>query len=320
MNDLPALRWGLLGAARIARSVLVPALRAAGQEIVAVAARDPARAADFAADFGIGSRPDYQALVDDPAIDAIYIALTNDAHLPWTVAALEVGKHVLCEKPLALTAAEVETMRAAEARSGKLLMEAFCHIFHPRFPDVLNLVKANSLGDLVTIEVSFTNPLRDPNDFRTSRALGGGAAYDLMGYCGTLATLVAGRQPRSVVARQTLGGEVDIATAATLDFGGLLASLQASFIGTRQQRMAIIGTRDWIVLEHPIGNKNREVILRVGDTARTYAQVDPYRLMVENFVAAVGGRKPLFFPSSASLDQARLMDRIRQAASTGVAT
>ena len=316
---MPALRWGLIGASRIARSALVPALRAAGQDVVAVAARDPSRAAEFAADLGMESQPDYEALLADPDIDAIYIALTNNAHLRWTLTALEAGKHVLCEKPLALTAVEVEAMRAAEARSGTVLMEAFCHIFHPRFADVVDLVHAGGLGDLVTIEVSFTNPLPDPTDYRSSRALGGGAAYDLMGYCGTLATLVMGRQPQSLVARQTMSGEVDIAMAAALDFGGCLATLQASFVGTRQQRMALIGTKDWIVLEHPIGNKNRQVSLTCAARTRTYAPVDPYQLMVEDFVTAAMEQKPLYFSSSASLAQARLMDRLKQSAAEGMA-
>ncbi|MGV3490165.1 MAG: Gfo/Idh/MocA family protein [Devosia sp.] len=320
MTSLPRLRWGVIGAARIARSALVPALRAAGQDVVSVAARDPKRAAEFAAKFGMSSHASYDALLADPNIDAIYVALTNDAHLKWTVAALDAGKHVLCEKPLALTAAEVEIMRAAEARSGKLLMEAFCHIFHPRFPDIVELVRSGGLGELVTIEVSFTNPLPDPTDYRNRRALGGGAAYDLMGYCSTLATLVAGRQPQSVVARETIAGEVDSAIAATLDFGGCLAVLQSSFIGTRQQRMALIGTRDWVVLDYPIGNMNRDVSLTHGGTARTYPHVNPYQLMVEDFVRAVSGAAPLYFPSSASLEQARLMDRMKRAAAEVIAT
>lgn len=318
MTELPRLRWGIIGAARIARSALIPALRAAGQDIVAVAARDPERAAAFAAEFEIGSRSSYEALLADPDIDAIYVALTNDAHLQWTIAALEAGKHVLCEKPLGLTADEVETMRGAEARSGRVLMEGFCHIFHPRFTDVVELVRAGELGDLCTIEVSFTNPLLDPTDHRNQRARGGGATYDLMGYCTTLATLLTGRQPKSVVARQTIVGEVDMAIAATLDFGGCLATLQASFLGVRQQRMTLIGSKDWITLEHPIGNKNRSVSLTHDGTTRHYPEIDPYRLMVEDFVRAASGKSKLLFPTSASLAQAQLLDQLKRAAEMSV--
>ena len=320
MTTLPSLRWGLIGAARIAQSALIPALRAAGQEVVAVAARDPAKADVFANANGLAAHTSYEALIADPSLDAVYIALTNDAHLKWTVAALDAGKHVLCEKPLALTAPEVETMRAAEARSGRLVMEAFCHIFHPRFADIVAGVRDGVLGELVTLEASFTNPLLDDTDFRWQRARGGGAAYDLLGYCTTLATLIVGRQPESVVARQTLHGEVDIATATVLDFGTCFATLQSSFIGARQQRLALIGTGDMLVLDHPIGNKNRELILDLGGTRRTYPPVDPYQLMVEDFVRAVAGEGRLTFDSAASLAQAQLMDRIRRAAAEGMAT
>jgi xylose dehydrogenase (NAD/NADP) len=320
VTTLPSLRWGLIGAARITRSALIPALRAAGQDVVAVAARDLAKAEAFAAEHGLRAHSSYETMIADPSLDAVYIAVTNDAHLKWTVAALDAGKHVLCEKPLALTAGEVETMRGAEARSGKLLMEAFCHIFHPRFADIVAPVRDGALGELVTLEASFTNPLLDETDFRWQRALGGGAAYDLLGYCTTLTTLIVGRQPESVIARETLHGDVDIATAAALDFGSCLATLQSSFIGARQQRLTLIGTDHVLVLDHPIGNKNRELVLELGDTRRAYPPVDPYQLMVEDFVRAVSGQGQLTFDSAASLRQAQLLDRVRRSAAEGIAT
>ncbi len=314
MSQLPALRWGLVGAARITRSALLPALRAAGQQVMAVAARDPARAAAFAAEFGLDAHADYGDLLADPRIDAVYIALTNDRHCDWAVAALTAGKHVLCEKPLALDAGQVAVMRAAEAGSGKVLMEAFCHLFHPRFADIVAAVRSGAIGAVNSLEVSFTNPLADPDDFRWQRALGGGAALDLLGYCTTLATGIIGRAPQTVAARQVLRGEVDLSIAAVLDFGDALASLQASFAGARQQRLAVIGAEGLLDIAHPIGNRQREVTFAVAGATRTYPPVDPYRLMVEDFVRGAAGLGPLAFPSAASLAAAELLDRIRHAA------
>jgi len=318
VTGLPRLRWGVIGAARIARSALVPAMRDAGQDVVSVAARDPAKALAFAAELRMSAHRSYAELIADPSIDAVYIALTNDAHLKWVIAALEAGKHVLCEKPLALNAAEVELMRAAEARSGKLLMEAFCHIFHPRFDAFVAMVRAGRIGELRTIEASFTNPLNDSSDFRWQRGLGGGVALDLMGYCATLVTELQGRQPQWVSARQQLVGDVDVAMMALLDFGGSLASLQSSFSGADQQRLTVVGTEGVVTLEHPIGNGDMVVDLVVGDQRITYTPVNPYQLMVEDFVLATAGAS-LRFPSSASLAQAQLMDRILASAEQGVA-
>jgi D-xylose 1-dehydrogenase (NADP+, D-xylono-1,5-lactone-forming) len=317
--SLPRLRWGIVGAARIARSAIVPALRSAGQDIVAVAARDPSRAESFAAEFDIGHRPDYRALIEDNQIDAIYIALTNDAHVRWTMAALDAGKHVLCEKPLALTSDAVEAMREAETRSGKVLMEAYCHIFHPQYADLVEQIEGGAIGDLVTIEISLTNPLLDKDDWRWSAAMGGGAAYDLMGYCATLATLVAKKAPDSVVARQRVRGEVDLAMMASLDFGDCLASLHASFVGAKQQRMTLVGTKSAVTLEHPIVSKNRDVVLKLAGFEQSYPPLDPYKNMIEDFIAAAAGQKPLAFPSAASLVQAQLTDRMKRAAIVGIA-
>ena len=319
MSTVPSLRWGVLGAARIARSALVPALRAAGQQVERVAARNPARAEAFAAELGMGTHESYEALIADPNLDAVYIALTNDAHCRWAVAALDAGKHVLCEKPLALNTAEVQAMREAEQRSGRLMMEAFCHIYHPRLADLMSAIGEGRLGDLVSIELNFVNPLDNPADFRWKRALGGGATYDLLVYCTTLVTTIMGAQPESVVARQTLRGEVDLSMGAILQFPATMAMLHASFTGAAQQHLTIIGTENIARLDRPIGHKQVEVSLEIGAETRTYPALDPYKLMVEEFVSAATGAGTPRFPSKASLANAGLTERIMRAAQEGIA-
>jgi len=317
-SALPSLRWGLIGASRIARNALVPAFRAAGQTLVGVAARDPVRAQDFAATMGIDrSYASYAELIADPTIEAVYISLVNDGHLPWAQQALASGKHVLCEKPLALSAEDVETMRRAEASGGGVLMEAFCHIFHPRFDDLLALVAAGKLGRLVSIEASFSNPMTDPDDYRHSKAMGGGAVYDLAGYCVSLAWLLAGRAPTTASARFQPLGEVDGSAAMLLDFGTSQALIAVSLTAAAQQRLTVNGTAGTLTLDWPISNKNRAVSLDIAGERRDYAPGNPYQAMVEDFVAGATGQRQLKFGSGHALTQARILDAIFASAASG---
>ena len=166
------LRWGFLGASRIGRKALAPAMLAAGQTLVAVGARDLSRARDFADAFAAPrAYGSYAEVIADPEVQAVYIALTNEQHLPWTLAALRAGKHVLCEKPLALNAAEVSAMQQAEAETGSRVMEAYCHIFHPQFARLRSLIAEGAIGRLLALQASFVG-LMPEDDFRWQPALG----------------------------------------------------------------------------------------------------------------------------------------------------
>ncbi len=203
------LRWGFLGASRIGRRALGPAVQAAGHVLHAVAARDLPRARAFADAFSAPrAYGDYAALIDDPEVDAVYIALTNDVHLPWTLRALAAGKHVLCEKPLAMNAAEVAQMVAAEQASGCRVLEAFAYRFNLPVLRLQDVVRSGVLGEVVSAHVSFGATMPD-EDFRWIAPLGGGALYDVGCYCVDLLRLVTGDEPARVTAFQKTRDGVD---------------------------------------------------------------------------------------------------------------
>lgn len=215
------LRIGILGAARIAPMALVrPAREVPGAQVVAVAARDPDRARRFAARHGI-ERPhaSYGALLADPGIDAIYNPLPNGLHCEWTIRALEAGKHVLCEKPLAANAAEAGRMAEAAARTGHRLVEAFHYRYHPLAARLLEILASGELGPIRHIETHFCFPLPLPGDIRWRFDLAGGSTMDTGCYAIHMLRTLAGAEPEVVSARALLfRPEVDRHMEAELRF------------------------------------------------------------------------------------------------------
>jgi D-xylose 1-dehydrogenase (NADP+, D-xylono-1,5-lactone-forming) len=313
------LNWGFLGASRIGRRSLAPAVLAAeGHALRAVAARDAVRAQEFAAAFSAPlAYGGYQALIDDPAIDLVYNALPNDAHLPWTIRALEAGKHVLCEKPLALSAAEVAEIMEVSQRTGRLVLEAFSYRFHPQVDRVRELLATGKIGRIVALHASFTATM-PPEDFRWQKALGGGALYDVGCYCVSILRLAAEREPVQAAAVASLRGDVDATLAGLLDFGaGLAGHFSCSFTAPFSQHLAIIGESSAISLERPFTNKDRVVTLMRDGVAEEFAAMDPYRRMVEHFGRAARGEETLRFSLEEALRQARTMDGLFRAAASG---
>jgi xylose dehydrogenase (NAD/NADP) len=315
------LRWGLIGAARIAASALIPALRSLGSPIVALGCREPARGAAFADRHGIPIVGSYDDVLRRDDIDAVYIALPNHAHLPLTLAALAAGKHVLCEKPLALNAAEVAQMRAASKAAGKLVLEAFMYYFHPQIDRLRELVASAALGPLKWMRGSFTYSLRDMSDVRWDPALGGGALYDLGCYPLSLMRLLAGTEPEvlSVASRLTdpaiHGGSVDHAAHAVLRFQGangapILGHLDCAFSLPFLCRFEALCEDGILRLDVPFASKGVETVLLVGDVAERFAACDPYASMVAHFESAVRGETPLRWTLDAAYAQAVAMDRL----------
>lgn len=215
-----SLRWGFLGASRIG-NVLAPAMRAAGHRMVGVAARDPERAAAYARKHGfVRAHATYEALLDDPEIDAVYNALPNDLHFPWSARALQAGKHVLCEKPFMLNADEVRRIMDVQRGTGKVVMEAFMHRHHPQYARALSAVEQGELGDLRTANAFYRFRMTNPDDYRWNPGQGGGALYDVGCYCVSALRLLLGREPRRVSAALHDVGGVDATLVGWLDFGG----------------------------------------------------------------------------------------------------
>lgn len=314
------LRWGILGAARIAASALIPALRSTRSEIVAVGCRDAARGAAFAAAHGIAHATSYEDLVARDDIDVIYNALPNHAHAPWAVRALHAGKHVLCEKPLALDAHEVEQLCEASRATGRLVLEAFMYRFHPQIDRLRELVHGGALGALKWMRGSFTYALRDMTDCRWDPRLGGGALYDLGCYPLSLMRLLAQTEPGvlSVAAQFTAAGDyegsVDHASHAVLRFdtpnGPVLGHMDCAFSLPFHCEFEALCEQGLLRLPVPFASKGLETTLQIGDQIERFPICDPYALMAAHFEAAVRLEVPLRFALDDSLAQARALDAL----------
>ena len=227
------IRIGILGAAKIAPKALIPqAKRRADCAIVAIAARDATRAQSFATAHDIPEVVEnYDALIQRPDIDLIYNALPPNRHADLSIKALEAGKHVLCEKPFALNAAEAKRMTDTAARTGKHLIEAFHYRFHPMFLDILEKVRSGAIGRLCAMKAEFSVRIPyAPSELRHRPDLGGGALMDLGCYPLHWLRTVAGAEPRIVSATIEEGSPgVDLLTQAELEFpGGVPAQLKTS--------------------------------------------------------------------------------------------
>jgi predicted dehydrogenase len=219
MSEQPPLRIGILGAARIAPMALVrPARKLPEVEVVAVAARDPGRARKFASKHGIPRvHADYDALLADP--DAVYNPLPNGLHCEWTIRALEAGKHVLCEKPLASNAEEAQRMARAAEQTGRVLVEAFHWRYHPLAGRMKEIVDGGALGAVRHIEAHLCFPMPLPGDIRYRYDLGGGATMDLGCYTISILRFLAGAEPEVVRAEAALSSpQVDRAMKADFRF------------------------------------------------------------------------------------------------------
>jgi predicted dehydrogenase len=249
------LRVGILGPARVAAYAMIAPARAHRRvEVTAIAGRDVARADAYAKHHEIGRvHADAVALIADPAIDLVYVATPPTAHAALAIAALDAGKAVLIEKPLAMNAAEARAIDAAAASAGRPAIEAFHYRHHRRFARVLEL--SARLGRLSTLEARFLATIaQTPEEFRWRGGDGGGALMDLGCYCLHWMRTVAGQEPQVVEAWQDKRGEVDAETKATLAFpNGAVGRLHASMIGPgREASLRIEGARGWIQVTNPL--------------------------------------------------------------------
>jgi predicted dehydrogenase len=319
--------WGILGCAAIAEKAFIPAvIGSRNSRLAAIASRDAARARDWAARYDIhAALRTYQDLVDDPGVEAIYNPLPNDLHAEWSIRAMKAGKHVLCEKPLALNAAEARAMIAAAETSGVLLMEGFMYKFHPQIERTVALVGSGRVGEVRSVHASFTFTFdRDGSNYRWSPAMGGGALYDVGCYTLSVARLVCGAEPVAVsaVSRIDPATGVDMTTAALLEFpGGRFALCDSSFESHFQSRLLVTGTEGTLHLDRAFSAKHFDTAIAVvrGDLreAVRVRKTDMFRLMAEHFADAVLGREPLRFPATDALGNMRAIDACFESVRTG---
>lgn len=310
------LRWGLLGAAGITDRALAPALRAAGHDLAVVGARSLERARAFAERHGVRAAVGSYDEVLAGDVDAVYVALPNDLHEPWSVAALRAGKHVLCEKPLALDAAGAARVAAAADEGGRLAMEAVMTRFHPRTRALLDLVHG-AIGELRAVAAGFTFTMDRPADYRAARAQGGGALLDVGIYGVAMSRWLAGAEPDRVQALSSWWpGGADASTTALLGFGsGAVASVAASFEAAPAQFLQVVGTAGTLSVPQPFTAREGAVILRDGEPLGQW-DANPYVEMVRAFgeaVSAGAAQAPL--PITDAVASAVVLDRIAAAVS-----
>lgn len=252
------IRIGLLGASQIAPlAVVAPAAQREDVEIVSVAARVPERAASFATQHGIDRVVDtYEALIADPHIDLVYNGLPPVAHAPLSVAAMEAGRHVLCEKPFAMNAAEARLMVDVAARTGRLCVEGFHYFYHPLFARVLEIVHSGQLGPLTAMSGVFDVEIPDvAGNIRHDLALGGGALMDLGCYPLHMLRHIAGTEPKVMEAKAKRGAPgIDLAMEAELQFGGIPAQIACDMspgVAIRAE-IEVIGQKGRLHVNNPI--------------------------------------------------------------------
>lgn len=308
------IRWGFLGAGYVASRAMAPAVHASrGAVLQAVASRDPQRSASLEPRVVVG---DYAQLLEAPDVDAVYISLTNTQHLKWVVAALRAGKHVLCEKPLGVSADDVAAMARAAEHHDRLLVEAAWVRWHPRMRRLVDIARSGDLGALRVIDSAFTFQIADPDNYRWSPTWGGGALLDVGCYQVHVWTAVTGTDvPVTVerVERRLSASGVDATTEAEVRIGARIAArLECSFERPPVQRLVVVGDDQRLeMLDGEAFTSWREASsLRIGDTIETFEPVDAFVAMVEAVSARIGGDDSWVVPITESLRTAQVLDDI----------
>ena len=325
------LRFGVLSTAKIAREKVIPPMQRASRcEVVAIASRDPERGREVAERLGIERvHGSYEALLADPDIDAVYNPLPNHLHVPWTIRAAEAGKHVLCEKPLGITTADVEELIAVRDRTGVTIQEAFMVRTHPQWLRAKALVRSGRIGVLKAIYGHFSYHLADPANIRNVMGWGGGGLLDIGCYPITTSRFVTGLEPLRVAAiieRDPQSG-IDRLGAVTLDYGAVQCGFQYGTQLVPRQTMQFFGDKGRLVVEVPFNApSNAPSRLSIyegpglGDVAVETIEIPPcdqYGTMGDAFAAAVQDGTPQPVPLENSLANMKVIDAVFRAAANG---
>jgi len=321
------VRWGILSTARIGTAKVIPAMQAgANCDIVAIASRSLEKAQATAARLGIPrAYGSYEELLADPEIDAVYNPLPNHLHVPWSVKALEAGKHVLCEKPIALTAAEAqELLEAAKKRPHLKVMEAFMYRHHPQWQRARQLVSEGKIGELRTIQSFFSYYNVDPDNIRNIAAIGGGGLMDIGCYCISLSRFIFDAEPQRVLGIVDYDArfKTDRLASGVLDFGWGSATFTCSTQLTYYQRVNIFGTEGRVEIEIPFnapndrpckmwhqhGGEIEEIVLEV---------CDQYTIQGDLFSQAVLNDSEVPTPLEDAVNNMRVIEALLRSAESG---
>lgn len=325
------LRWGVLGVARIATRKVIPAMQAGGYtKVDAIASRDGTKARAAAAELGIPKAyGSYEALVADPEIDAIYIPLPNHLHVEWTIRAAEAGKHVLCEKPIGLVAADAERLLAVRERTGVLIQEAFMVRTHPQWLGARDIARSGRIGSVRSIVGCFSFFMDDPANIRQVKAWGGGGLLDIGCYLVNTSRMIFEAEPRRVCAliEEQPDGGVDYMASMMLDFGGRHAVGTCSTQLAHAQQITIAGTLGRVEIEIPF-NAPPDVPCRifVEDSppgavpdrhVAEFDTCDQYTIQGDLFSRAAIEGRPAPYPLEDSVKNMRVIDALFRSGATG---
>lgn len=312
------LRWGILGAGLVAHAAVAPAMRDAGHDLAAVGSRSLTRAQAFAARHGVRrARGSYDDVLAARDVDAVYIALHPAAHEEWTIAALDAGKHVICERPLSVDAGSGARIAAAAVANGCVVMEGQPSRFHPRTQALLELVDGGDIGNVRVISAVTSQRMRDLDNFRAVPEQGGGVLLDAGVQAVATARWLAGEEPDGVQAlsRRWRTG-VDGVTTAILSFpSGAIATVTASFEGAAHEVLEVTGTYGTIrtTLPFSAGPDDDVVLERDGREIGSW-RADPYARMLTAFASAVTAGRDAPLPVEDAVATASVLDAVRTAA------
>lgn len=299
--------------------------RAGNCEVVAIASRDGDRAAAAAAELAIpASYGSYEDLLAAADVDAVYIPLPNDMHAEWVIKAASAGKHVLCEKPLAISVAQAEEMALACSDAGVKLQEAFMYRHHPQWVEAVRLLREGSIGELVAVHSWFSFSNDDPANIRNRPERGGGAIMDVGCYSINVARMLFGDEPVQIssVIRRDTGTGVDIVSSAVLGFrGGGQSTFTCSTRADDYQRVEIVGTSGRIEIEVPFNpppdretrilvNRDSGPMATTGTETIVFPAVDQYTIQAEFFARAVLDDTPVAFPISDAIANMRVIEGV----------
>ena len=306
------LRWGVLGNAWIARDFMIPALENSDIcDLAAVASRSkvPEDLAPNARHYD-----NYEALLNDPNIDAIYVPVPNALHMAWTIKALEAGKHVLCEKPLACTAEEGEKMITAAEKNGVLLMEAFMYRYGAKFQKMMEIISSGVLGKIMTMQGSHGYTLDWASPAREDPKLGGGSLYDVGCYvvdCMNAIMDAQGAKLQDASAALRMKNGVDWHATAWLRYDNdVIGALQCWFDAASEQRMLIAGEKGTLIVPHIFEGSGGEMYLTIGGQTQTITvdNIDPYQLEAEAFARTILGGKDERMPLCDSIRNLKTLE------------
>ena len=324
------LRWGILGTGNIAKQFANGVQTSTRGTLAAVASRSTGTAGRFARQFNV-ERPygDYAAMLDDAAVDAVYVSLPNTMHHEWTIKALAAGKHVLCEKPLAVSAAEAEAMFAAAKKHGRVLVEAFMYRCHPQTIAVFDAVRRGVIGTPRLVRTSFCfRTTKIAGNIRFDPTLAGGALWDVGCYCTSFSRLIAGEEPSDVRAVVVRDHGVDVNVVGGMTFpGGLQASFVCAMNAQSDNAALICGDDGWLritvpwkpmaatsgyTIERQTPPKQDTIAGSRPPVERVDVPVDGdvYALEADAFADVVDGRIAPFVTEADSLGNLRILERL----------